>query len=132
MSLCYRTKHIDGKDHEESCVAVLRVCGHEVNVSTGASLKRLSKAPLAVLKLYVNGYPHRYAITALVTLDNYRLSTPQGSQLGEPCEGGTLLVSMVGVAQLVRAPGCGPGGRGFETPRPPHSLAGTEKSVPAE
>ena len=26
---------------------------------------------------------------------------------------------MVGVAQLVRAPGCGPGGRGFETPRPP-------------
>ena len=27
---------------------------------------------------------------------------------------------MVGVAQLVRAPGCGPGGRGFETPRSPH------------
>ena len=26
---------------------------------------------------------------------------------------------VVGVAQLVRAPGCGPGGRGFETPRPP-------------
>ena len=26
---------------------------------------------------------------------------------------------MVGVAQLVRAPGCGPGGRGFETPRSP-------------
>ena len=27
--------------------------------------------------------------------------------------------AMVGVAQLVRAPGCGPGGRGFESPRPP-------------
>lgn len=26
---------------------------------------------------------------------------------------------MVGVAQLVRAPGCGPGGRGFEPPQPP-------------
>ena len=26
---------------------------------------------------------------------------------------------VVGVAQLARAPGCGPGGRGFETPRPP-------------
>ena len=26
----------------------------------------------------------------------------------------------MGVAQLVRAPGCGPGGRGFETPRSPH------------
>ena len=29
---------------------------------------------------------------------------------------------LVGVAQLVRAPGCGPGGRGFETPRPPQTL----------
>ena len=29
---------------------------------------------------------------------------------------------MVGVAQLVRAPGCGPGGRGFETPRSPQFL----------
>ena len=28
-------------------------------------------------------------------------------------------VGMVGVAQLVRAPGCGPGGRGFESPRSP-------------
>lgn len=27
---------------------------------------------------------------------------------------------MVGVAQLVRAPGCGPGGRGFETHHSPH------------
>ena len=26
---------------------------------------------------------------------------------------------VVGVAQLVRAPGCGPGGRGFESPQPP-------------
>ncbi len=26
----------------------------------------------------------------------------------------------VGVAQLVRAPGCGPGGRGFETHHSPH------------
>ncbi len=26
---------------------------------------------------------------------------------------------MVGVAQVVRAPGCDPGGRGFESPRPP-------------
>ena len=32
---------------------------------------------------------------------------------------GKLNIHLVGVAQLVRAPGCGPGGRGFETPRPP-------------
>lgn len=30
---------------------------------------------------------------------------------------------MVGVAQLVRAPGCGPGGYGFESRRSPLSLA---------
>ncbi len=29
---------------------------------------------------------------------------------------------MVGVAQLVRAPVCGTGGRGFESPYPPHPL----------
>ena len=34
--------------------------------------------------------------------------------------------TMVGVAQLVRAPGCGPGGRGFESPRPPQRTAGQE------
>ena len=28
--------------------------------------------------------------------------------------------SVVAVAQLVRAPGCGPGGRGFKSPRSPH------------
>src|ERR1019366_4025138 len=28
---------------------------------------------------------------------------------------------LVGVAQKVRAPGCGPGGRGFKSPRSPHS-----------
>jgi hypothetical protein len=27
---------------------------------------------------------------------------------------------MVGVAQLVRVPGCGPGGRGFKSPHSPH------------
>ena len=33
---------------------------------------------------------------------------------------------MVGVAQLVRAPDCGSGGRGFETRHPPHiSLHGS-------
>lgn len=30
---------------------------------------------------------------------------------------------MAGVAQLVRAPGCGSGGRGFETRRLPHPLS---------
>ena len=30
---------------------------------------------------------------------------------------------MVGVAQLVRAPGCGPGGRGFDSHHSPHILA---------
>jgi hypothetical protein len=29
---------------------------------------------------------------------------------------------VVGIAQLVRAPDCGSGGRGFETPYPPHFL----------
>ena len=33
--------------------------------------------------------------------------------------------SMVGVAQLVRAPGCGPGGRGFKSPHSPHALRQT-------
>ena len=38
-------------------------------------------------------------------------------------EGGSRwFASMVGVAQLVRAPGCGPGGRGFESPRSPHRI----------
>ncbi len=30
-----------------------------------------------------------------------------------------LMGRMVGVAQLVRAPGCGPGGRGFKSHRSP-------------
>ena len=32
------------------------------------------------------------------------------------------LGSMVGIAQLVRVPGCGPGGRGFESHYSPHPL----------
>ena len=32
--------------------------------------------------------------------------------------------STVGVAQLVRAPGCGPGGRGFESPHSPQHFRG--------
>ncbi len=32
----------------------------------------------------------------------------------------SLLIDMVSVAQLVRAPGCGPGGRGFKSHRSPH------------
>ena len=28
------------------------------------------------------------------------------------------------IAQLVRAPGCGPGGRGFKSPWPPHPVVG--------
>jgi hypothetical protein len=43
--------HNDGKVHEESFVAVLHACGHEVDVSLGASEKQVSKAPLALLKL---------------------------------------------------------------------------------
>ena len=30
---------------------------------------------------------------------------------------------LVAVAQLVRVPGCGPGGRGFESHQPPHAGA---------
>src|SRR6266487_6086541 len=31
-------------------------------------------------------------------------------------------LAVVGIAQLVRAPDCGSGGRGFETPYPPHTI----------
>ena len=34
----------------------------------------------------------------------------------------SMTATMVGVAQLVRAPGCGPGCRGFESPRSPHRV----------
>ena len=39
---------------------------------------------------------------------------------------------MVGVAQLARAPGCGPGGRGFKPRRPPQKCGGaySETSAP--
>ena len=33
------------------------------------------------------------------------------------------ILQMVDVAQLVRAPGCGPGGRRFESGLPPHFFA---------
>ncbi len=49
--------HTDGKDHEESIVAVVRVCGREVKLSSGASEKRSNKAPLALFKLYVIRIP---------------------------------------------------------------------------
>jgi hypothetical protein len=35
---------------------------------------------------------------------------------------------MVSVAQLVRAPGCGPGGRGFESLHSPHEFFSPEPS----
>ena len=35
---------------------------------------------------------------------------------------------MVGVAQLVRAPGCGPGGRGFNSHRSPKPFVGFTSS----
>lgn len=38
--------------------------------------------------------------------------------------GEALSPKMVGVAQLVRAPGCGPGGRGFKSHRSPFFSAG--------
>ena len=41
------------------------------------------------------------------------------------------LCPSVGVAQLVRAPGCGPGGRGFETPRSPRKTSGDPHGLPA-
>ena len=34
------------------------------------------------------------------------------------------LKNMVGVAQLVRAPGCGPGGRGFKSHHSPKYISG--------
>ena len=36
---------------------------------------------------------------------------------------------MVGVAQLVRAPGCGPGGRRFKSGRPPFVVSWGKQSV---
>ena len=42
-----------------------------------------------------------------------------------------LLKTMVGVAQQVRAPGCGPGGRGFKSHRSPHGVWRSPVSAPA-
>ena len=39
---------------------------------------------------------------------------------------------MVGVAQSVRAPGCGPGGRGFESLHSPHYFLGVSPSGKAQ
>ena len=36
---------------------------------------------------------------------------------------------MVGVAQLVRVPGCGPGGRGFKSLHSPHIWIGNQAPV---
>ena len=51
-------------------------------------------------------------------------SNPPGratlSRPGPLPRSGTIRGPLVAVAQLVRAPGCGPGGRGFESPRSPH------------
>ena len=45
------------------------------------------------------------------------------AKIHNPSQAGSFFVSeMVGVAQLVRAPDCGSGGRGFETRHPPHFL----------
>ena len=38
---------------------------------------------------------------------------------------------MAGVAQLVRAPDCGPGGREFDSRRPPHFFLGCRQEVKA-
>ena len=38
---------------------------------------------------------------------------------------------MAGVAQLVRAPDCGPGGREFDSRRPPHLFLGCRQVVKA-
>src|SRR5207253_10007408 len=53
------------------------------------------------------------------------LYRPGGAQLTAPARGtynfpcAAPAARVVGVAQLVRAPGCGPGGRGFEPHRSP-------------
>ena len=36
---------------------------------------------------------------------------------------------MVGIAQLVRVPGCGPGGRGFESHYSPHLILQSGKTM---
>jgi hypothetical protein len=41
----------------------------------------------------------------------------------------TLQAPVVAVAQSVRAPGCGPGGRGFDSPRSPHPATGFSLSA---
>ena len=43
-----------------------------------------------------------------------------GAPFGSDPPASRIHAPLVAVAQLVRAPGCGPGGRGFESPRSPH------------
>ncbi len=49
---------------------------------------------------------------------------PLSARRAASCLPTTMLNVVVGVAQLVRAPGCGPGGRGFESRRSPVLLPG--------
>ena len=71
-----------------------------------------------------NIFPARHFFKA--PTDGYRrfLTDIRQNQLEKPLPAAYIieLSLMVVVAQLVRAPGCGPGGRGFESRLPPQSI----------
>ena len=124
--------------------------------SADPELDQLTAREQEVLRLIARGYAYKAIAKELIDLgqdggDPRVVRPPQAPALQPPrahplgqrapdclnssplgCRGVRCLIRrMVAVAQLVRAPDCGPGGRGFKSPRSPQGSA-SGKNVPCK